>query len=241
MILKGLNFRSTLGGTWDNGYQNNWTGSTYENSENTATPALQEYANFSSDWVWTNSLTFDRVFGQHKINAVIGYEAVEYGLGRDMSATKAGFFSTAVDFRTLTTGATMAGMYSDYYTPTTIQSTFGKADYSFMDKYLLSATVRRDGCSKFGPSTRYGVFPSFSAGWRINQESFMQGISWISDLKIRGSYGTMGNQLAVSPMNQFYVYGGEAGSSNYDLNGADSTGRTCATGYGCNQTAKKIR
>jgi TonB-linked SusC/RagA family outer membrane protein len=105
----------------------------------------------------------------------------------------------------------------------TLVSTFIKADYSFMDKYLISATVRRDGASKFDVNNRYGVFPSFSAGWRINQESFLQGVSWISDLKIRGSYGTMGNQFAIAPMNAFTTYGGSVSSSNYDLNGTGNS------------------
>lgn len=223
MILKGLNFRSTAGGTWDNGYNVTWNGASYENAENNATPSLNEYSYFGSDWVWTNTLTFDRTFGQHKINAVVGYEAIAYGMGRDVSATRAGYFSTAPDFRTLTNGATITAATSDYYTPTSLESQFVKADYSFMDRYLLSATVRRDGSSRFGASDQYGVFPSVSAGWRINSESFMQGIDWINDLKIRGSYGTMGNQLAVSPQNQFTLFGGDASTSNYDLNGSGTS------------------
>jgi len=63
------------------------------------------------------------------------------------------------------------------------------------------------------------VFPSFSAGWRISEESFFKGITFINEMKIRGSYGTMGNQLAVSPMNQFYAYGGSPSNSFYDING----------------------
>ena len=74
-----------------------------------------------------------------------------------------------------------------YNTPTTLVSQFARADYSLMDKYMLSATVRRDGSSRFGADNRYGVFPSFSAGWRISDEAFFKGISFINDLKIRGS------------------------------------------------------
>ena len=85
---------------------------------------------------------------------------------------------------------------------------------------MLSATVRRDGSSKFGQDNRYGVFPSFSAGWRISDEPFFKGISFINDLKLRGSWGTMGNQLAVDAANQFYTYGGDPESSYYDINGA---------------------
>jgi len=128
-------------------------------------------------------------------------------------------------YRTLSNGANITGAFSEFNTPTTLVSQFARADYSLMDKYLLSATVRRDGSSRFGPDTRYGIFPSFSAGWRISDEAFFQGISFISDMKIRGSYGTMGNQLAVSPQNQFYSYGGSPDQSFYDINGTGTSSR----------------
>ncbi len=124
-----------------------------------------------------------------------------------------------VTYRTLTNGAKISGAGSDLYTATTLLSQFARADYSFMDRYLLSATVRRDGSSKFGATNRYGIFPSFSAGWRISDEPFFKGISFINDLKLRGSYGKMGNQLAVDPQNQFYAYGGDPSTSFYDING----------------------
>ncbi|MFN8241286.1 MAG: SusC/RagA family TonB-linked outer membrane protein [Bacteroidales bacterium] len=93
----------------------------------------------------------------------------------------------------------------------------------------MSAAVRRDGFLQYSASTRWGIFPSVSAGWRISEESFMQGISWISDLKIRGSYGTMGNQFNVSPSNQYYLYGGGVSSTNYDITGS---GTSSAQGFG---------
>ncbi|HJZ39774.1 MAG TPA: SusC/RagA family TonB-linked outer membrane protein, partial [Bacteroidales bacterium] len=88
-ILEGLNFRSTVGGTWNNGYGVNYSYATYERSENAATPNLGESAYYGNDWVWTNSLTLDKTFGQHKINAVAGYEAVKYGMGREMFGQRA--------------------------------------------------------------------------------------------------------------------------------------------------------
>ena len=110
--------------------------------------------------------------------------------------------------------------YSNYYTPVALVSLYAKADYGFRNKYLLSATIRRDGSSKFGELNRYGIFPSFSAAWRIGDEAFLEGLSWLSDLKIRGSWGTMGNQLALSAQNQYYLYGGSPNESFYDINGA---------------------
>ena len=228
MLIKGLNFRSTAGGTWWDAHDINYTFATYENSENTATPSLSEQSQYASDWFWTNALTFNKEFGQHKILAVAGYEAVKYGMYRQLYGSRAGYFSDDVNFRTLTNGATIQSADSYNATPTTLVSTFLKVDYGFMDKYLISATVRRDGSSRFSTDNKWGVFPSVSAGWRISDEGFFDGLPWVSEMKIRGSYGTMGNQLAIDPANQYYLYGGEASTSNYDLNG---TGTSSLQGF----------
>ena len=219
-ILDYLSFRTTFGGTAQNGYNTDWSGVTYENAENIATATYNENAYYNSDWVWTNTLTFNKTFGDHKLLAVGGYEAVKYGIGRGMSGTRAGYFSDAFSFRTLNNGATTQSLSSNYNTPSTLVSTFLRADYSFNDRYLLSATVRRDGSSRFGQNNRYGTFPSVTAGWRISEEGFMAGLDFVSDLKIRGGYGTMGNQIAILPSNNYSFYGGSVGDSNYDLNGS---------------------
>jgi len=219
-ILQGLSFKSTLGGTFDNGYYMNYSYKTYENSENNQTQTFTEGAYYSNEWVWTNQLTLDKTIGQHKILAFAGYESLKLGVGRGVEGQRATYFTDDVLYRTLNNGATLLTAYNPYVnTPTTMVSQFFRADYSLMDKYMLSATVRRDGSSKFGPDTRYGIFPSFSAGWRISDEQFFQSVSFISDMKIRGSWGQMGSQVALSPANQFYSYGGDPGSSFYDLNG----------------------
>ncbi len=223
-IIDGLNFRSTIGGTFRNRYFQNYTFATYESAENVATPNFREGAEYESDWVWTNTLTWQAKLGaDHSLLAVAGYEAVEYGIGRQVSGQRAGYFSDDVDFRTLNNGATIQNANSNANTQTTLASTFIRADYGFQDKYLVSATVRRDGSSRFGEDTRYGTFPSVSAAWRIGDEAFLSGSSLITELKIRGGYGTMGNQLAVNPQNQFFLYGGSASTSNYDLNGTGSS------------------
>jgi len=227
-IMQGLNFKSTLGGTFDNGYYYNYSYKTYERSENNSTNSFTEGAYYGNDWFWTNQLTFDKTFGQHKILAVAGYEAVKYGIGRSVSGNRAGYFTDDPLYRTLDNGANLIAANSSLNTPASLASVLGRVDYAFMERYMLSATVRRDGASKFGSSTRYGVFPSFSAGWRISDEPWFKGISFINDLKIRGSFGTMGNQLAISPYNQFYSYGGYPAYSFYDMTG---TGTSSVQGF----------
>jgi TonB-linked SusC/RagA family outer membrane protein len=218
-IMQGLNFRSTIGGTWFNDYRTDYTYATYENSENTATPTYREDASYTMQWTWSNTLTFDKTFGQHKILVVAGYESNKYDLHRDFHAIASGYFTDDPNYRTITNGSKITEAQSNYRTPTTLLSQFARADYSFKDRYMLSATVRRDGSSKFGADNRYGVFPSFSGAWRISDEPFFKGISFINDLKLRGSWGMMGNQLAVDAANQYYTYGGEQNTSYYDING----------------------
>jgi TonB-linked SusC/RagA family outer membrane protein len=219
-ILQGLNFKSLIGGTFNTGYGDTWTAISYENSENQATNGLSENAYWGADWSWTNQLTLDKTFGQHKILAVAGYEATKYDMGRNMSASRGGYFTDDPNYRTLNEGSQIQTAGSDLYTPTTLLSQFARADYSLMDKYMLGATIRRDGSSRFGSVNRYGVFPSFSAAWRISDEDFFKGITFLNDFKIRGSWGTMGNQLAVSAANQFYSYGGSPSTTFYSINGA---------------------
>jgi TonB-linked SusC/RagA family outer membrane protein len=228
-IIDGLNFKTLFGGSFDNTYLTNWSGATYERSENQATSAYTEQGSWGANWNWTNTLTYNATFaGDHNLLAVAGYEAVKSGLGRGVNGTRAGYFSTSYNFRTVSNGATITGANSWFNTPRSIVSVFGRADYNFRSKYYLSATVRRDGASVFGSERRYGTFPSATAAWRISEEPFLAGSKFISDLKIRGGYGTMGSQLGVNPANQYFLYGSSADQAFYDLNG---TGTSSLQGF----------
>jgi TonB-dependent starch-binding outer membrane protein SusC len=218
-ILEGLNFRSTFGGSLGYSYYMGWSGKTYERAENYATSTYNENASFGGQWSWTNTLTFARVFGDHNILAVAGYEAVRTSYGRGVSATGSDYYSEEFLYRTVSNGASLLSGSSYLNTQRSLVSQFLRADYNFRSKYYLSGTVRRDGASVFGPDTRYGIFPSVTAGWRISEESFLAGADFINDFKIRGGYGTMGNQLPVSTANQYFLFGGSPRTTYYDLNG----------------------
>ena len=222
-ILEGLNFRSTFGGSLGYSYSTGWSGKTYERAENYATSTYNENASFGGQWSWTNTLTFARVFGDHNILAVAGYEAVRTSYGRSVSATGSDYYSEEFSYRTVSNGASLLSGSSGLNTQRSLVSQFLRADYNFRSKYYLSGTIRRDGASVFGPDTRYGIFPSVSAGWRISEESFLAGADFISDFKIRGGYGTMGNQLPVSTANQYFLFGGSPRTTYYDLNGTTNS------------------
>lgn len=221
-LLKNFTFRTTFGGEIFSSSTHNFTYPEYENSENNTVNSYTEGSSNGYDWTWTNTLTYHQNFNKvHDIKFLLGTEAYD-NRGRTLTGTTQNYFLFNPNFTNLGTGTGTvtngSGQYSDG-----LFSTFGRLDYSLYDKYLLGAVLRRDGSSKFGPNFRYGWFPAVSAGWRISQEGFMKNISWLSDLKIRGGYGIMGNQLNIEASNAFTQFGLNKGSSYYDIAGTSNS------------------
>lgn len=158
---------------------------------------LNTTSNRYGNWVWSNTANYKvKTGGKHALDLLAGTEAIKFR-GESFFGRAQGFASQDRDFAFLSqaTGNVLVGGGGDSWS---LLSMFGKANYVFDDKYLLSATVRRDGSSRFGENNRWGVFPSVSAGWRISQEDFMKKLTFVSDLKIRGNWGLNGNQQISS-------------------------------------------
>ncbi|MEL6945430.1 MAG: TonB-dependent receptor, partial [Bacteroidota bacterium] len=115
-----------------------------------------------------------------------------------------------------------AQVFENINTPIRFYSLFGKLDYNYNEKYYLTGVVRRDGSSRFGPNSRYGVFPAVSAAWRVTSEKFMEGVNFIDDLKVRVGWGEMGNSNNVAASNQFSLFGSGRGFSFYPIQGQNS-------------------
>ena len=220
-FMKNLTFRTSFGGSITNGYTNQFLPHYYEDSENNGTNSLTETAYYTNDWIWSNTLTYKKKIGDHNILAVGGMESVKENIGRTLFGSRTDYYTDDPDFRTLTQGAASSQNGSTYNTPSTLLSYFGRVDYGFKDKYFLSGTVRRDGSSKF--INQYGVFPSVTAAWRLSQESFLQGSTVFSDLKLRVGFGSMGGQTNVFPQNQFNIYAGRPSDAYYDLSGSSTS------------------
>jgi len=193
-----LSVKSALSYDYSQSLFKNFTYPTWENREFNGNNTYQEVQNVSLNWVWTNTLNFQKVFANdHHVSAFVGYEAVR-NEGRFLNGTVQGFGTTNPDVVLNVSQAlasTLLSAGSGYSQLNTLASMFAKVDYSYKDKYILSATIRRDGSSNFSAANRYGNFPAFSAGWRLSEESFLQGVSWLDDLKLRGGYGVTGNQI----------------------------------------------
>jgi TonB-linked SusC/RagA family outer membrane protein len=225
-ILKDLTFRSSFGGSFQNGYGYNFNYQTFERAENVNTSTFSENAFWNADWTFSNTLSYKKSFDKHNISVLGGYEAIKFDIGRGVNGLRGGYFSFNPDFWTLDNGATIINAGSYAITPTTNASLFGRFDYNYNDKYYLNASLRRDGSSRFQDA--FGVFPSVTAAWRISGEDFFSGVTFIDDLKIRAGYGELGNQLRLDPRNQFFLFGGSPGSSNYDIGG---TGGSSIQGF----------
>jgi TonB-linked SusC/RagA family outer membrane protein len=147
-----------------------------------------------ADWFLENTLTYTKELGRHSLNAVIGqsYETTKYSY---FSATASGYpnNTTLTGLSSASTALSVAG--EDPRGPQSyLLSFYARGNYSYLDKYLFTFTGRADGSSKFGPANKYGYFPSSAIAWRVSRENFLKDIGWISDIKLRGSYGLIGNQ-----------------------------------------------
>lgn len=244
-ILKYFTIRSAFGGSTGNTFYYYTGYNTYENYESHTSPnSYQEAANYFFRWNWTNSINYKETFGKHTISAFAAYELKEsggqqLGVGATTFVTLDPAFLT-VGATTLPTSINLGGGNGTYlYQPTSTESYFGRLDYSYADKYLLGATIRRDGYSDFYPGRQWGTFPSVSVGWRISQEDFLKSVNWLQDLKLRASYGSTGNNSNITGTNAIDTYNYSFGGSDYGIGGGLNTVTTgyAATGIGNPKTS----
>lgn len=227
-----LTGRTSIGIDYGNQFVRNIGRKTYERSENQGTTQLTEEGWYYMNWTWTNTLTFQKTFASnHDVKVVAGTEAVkEYSRGVRAFGQNFDFeTSDFVSLNTATAGSLSDRTIANYNAGrSSLYSLFGRLDYAYNGKYLLSGTVRRDGSSRFGPNSRYAVFPSVGLAWRVSEESFMKSVSWLNDLKLRAGWGQMGSQSNVDASNQFFTYISTPGRTNYDISG---TNTSSAQGY----------
>ena len=158
---------------------------------------VNSFQNIDTDaftWTFNGTLEYGVLLGDsHDVNLLAGVETQDEHLVEN-SSLREGFSVQELDFMVENAG-TGRQLVGGFRTDSRLLSYFGKVDYSYQSRYLFSSTVRLDGSSRFGENNRFGFFPSFSAGWRVTEESFMED-RWevLSELKLRGSWGRVGNQ-----------------------------------------------
>ena len=178
-------------------------------------PFLEQSSQKQFSWIAENLLTYTQSFGNHHLTALVGYTAQESSTTSQETQVTGGNLNSVRVLNGSSEIVFARGTLNEW----AINSLLGRLSYDYDGRYLLQLNVRRDGSSRFGPENRYGTFPSISAGWRISEEAFMQRLSpTLSDLKLRGSYGVLGNdgignytwQTTLNP-NAGYVFGRDQG------------------------------
>lgn len=222
-IFKGLKYKINAGGDFAFTKGSNFLRSYYfAPGQEQKYPSLREYNTDEISPLLEHTLTYNKRSGNHDFTVLAGYSQQSYNFTRT-SAFASALQSDAK--KTLNTARADAQIsVSGIEDGWAIRSFLGRINYAFMDKYLITANIRRDGSSRFGPGNQWGTFPSFSLGWRVSNEDFVKNIDWITDLKLRAGYGAIGNQ-EVPP------YGFEATlitSANYPFGGVLQGGVTQA-------------
>lgn len=221
-FLKNFTARTRFGGNINNYYTQTFNYPSYWSSGGGGNNnSLSENSGFYTTAQWTNDLSYNTVVDKHTVSVLVGTEMVE-NKARSLTGSGQNFFLTDYNYLILgnaqNTLPPSSGASED-----ALFSLFGRLDYSFDDRYILGFTIRRDGFSAFGKDNRHGVFPAVAIGWRISEETFMKDVSWLNDLKIRASYGVMGNKEGINPANAYYTYGQHPGLSYYDMNGSGNS------------------
>lgn len=222
-IIDGLTYRSSFGLRYENYNGVSYNYPNPEFSEGSFNNGMSEYHGYTTEWTWTNTLNYKPNLGEdHTLNVLVGTEAIS-NRNRGISGGRNGYFIlNSLDYFYLDAGSTNisnggSGSVGSMF------SIMGKADYAYKDRYLLSATVRRDGSSNFGANHLYGVFPGVSGAWRISQEEFAKGAEWLTDLKLRAGYGVTGNQR-ISAYQYLARYTTSLTASSYPINNEIVTG-----------------
>lgn len=222
-LMKGLTIKSMFGynvGQWN---AKNYNLPSNESSEpSNLSGSLNVNSNFSILWNWANTINYSTIFKEiHKLNVVIGTEAVESNY-RELNASRSQYFSLTPDYMQLNSGEINKDN-SGYANANSLFSQFGRINYDLMGRYFLEGTVRRDGSSKFGTTNRYGVFPAGSAAWEISNESFMAGTkSWLDNLKFRAGWGMSGNDR-IDDYQMYSTYATNNYMAAYSLTGSNTS------------------
>ncbi|PVD53283.1 TonB-dependent receptor [Terrimonas sp.] len=218
-ILKGLVLRTSFGLRYENWNSFSASYPNPEHSEGSITSnSMSENYGFNNDWTWTNTLNYKRSFGKHGLNLLAGTEAIKTKY-RYLSGGRNDFFILGnLDYYYLDAGSSNISNSSNG-SLSSLYSLFGKVEYNYDSKYILTGTLRRDGSSNFGPEHKYGTFPAIGAAWRISGENFMESVSWINDLKLRVGYGVTGNQR-IPAFNYLPRYSSSQAASYYPITGS---------------------
>jgi len=218
-IMRSLAFKTRFSFNLWQGSVKWFTPTTPENSEPETINGVNQNENHATDWTFTNTLNYNWATTSHNLAVLVGQEANQ-SIGKYMSGSISGLINEDPSSRYIddALGSATTKNVSTSGTYDRLLSFFGKADYNYEGRYYVSATLRRDGSSKFGPGHQWGTFPAFNVGWRASRESFFPQDGFLSNMMVRFGWGETGNQQI--PGGRIVAkFGGDRGDTFYDIGG----------------------
>ncbi len=227
-IIQGLIFKSNLGFDLSSFNSSNFFPIAREGETVGVTNRLEERNITNNIYTWFNTLNYNNTFGKHSVEALAGTE-YNFNSRNDFGASRTGFlFDEALNTRVLDLGTSNITNFGTAV-KTSYFSIFGKVDYKFDDRYLLSFTLRRDGSSQFTEGNKYGTFPSGSIGWRISNENFMRDSKFITNLILKAGYGVIGSNASIPASDVADILSPNIEFDAYPFNGTLNTGYALAS------------
>ncbi len=218
-FFEGLKARLRLGTDINHIRNDNYTDRTTERGK--ANGGIGEItSNMNKYWLIEGTLNYDRAFGMHNLSVMCGSTWEKFDNLYQRSYAR-GFLSDVTNTYLLQSGNPSTNQVNSSRTVHKLQSLFGRVNYNYREKYLLTTTIRREGTSRFSEKNKYALFPSIAIGWRITEEPFLQHLSVISNLKLRFGYGQMGNEgIGNFETISTFVAGGNTVLGGKEQNGA---------------------
>ena len=221
-ILEGLTFRTSIGLDFNSNRSNTWEPKVQRGFYSNPQAVLGETQTQGLNWLLENTLNYTKQFEKHSLSAIVGQTA-QRNASDWISITAREFQNETIRVVNTSSDANRRG--SGTGSVYTLASYLGRVNYAYDNKYMLSASVRRDGSSNFGPSYKWGNFPSISAGWNISEEAFFNQEGPVNSLKLRASWGQLGND-AIGAFGYSSTFGLGRAVDNYIL----GTGQSLVTG-----------
>jgi TonB-linked SusC/RagA family outer membrane protein len=232
-IADGLTAKTTLAGNIESYNARTFNALDPEHIEPLSTNTLTERDNNSFNWTWTNTLNYNKQFGDHSINAIAGIESLSER-NKGLSVSRTGYRFETPEFYLLDngTGSPIVNLDNTYDSENTLFSIFGTASYNYQGKYFLTGTLRNDTSSRFSGDNKSQTFPAVSAGWLVSKENFFPQDGIVNRLKVKGSWGQLGNQTLPVANPDLNILSGNENLANYAINGVEVSEGAILSAFG---------
>ncbi len=232
-LADGLTAKTTLAGNITAYNGRTFNALDPEHIEPLSTNTLTERGNNGFNWTWTNTLNYTKEFGDHTINALAGVESLSERT-KGLSVTRTGYRFETPEFYLLDngTGAPIVNLGDTFDGANSLFSIFGTASYSYQGKYFLTGTLRNDTSSRFSGDNKSQTFPAVSAGWLLSQEDFFPQDGIINRLKLKASWGQLGNQTLPVSNPDLNILSGNENLANYAINGTSISEGAILSAFG---------